>query len=65
MLDRPELKDEPWVPVVPPRLVSAQGDMPRIFDEIRRGDVAVHQPYESFRAQLRGVRAGGGRATRT
>ncbi len=51
-VDRPELKYEPWVPVVLPRLASAQSDMPRIFDEIRRGDVAVHQPYESFRASF-------------
>jgi polyphosphate kinase len=52
VLDRPDLKDEPWVPVIPPRLVVAQTDMPRIFDEIRRGDIAVHQPYESFRASF-------------
>jgi polyphosphate kinase len=51
-LDRPELKYEPWVPVIPPRLVSAQSGPPRIFDEIRRGDISVHQPYESFRASF-------------
>jgi polyphosphate kinase len=46
-LDRPELQDEPWVAVVPPRFARVkQGE---IFDEIRRGDVLVHQPYESFR----------------
>jgi polyphosphate kinase len=48
MLDRPDLKDEPWRPVVPPRLREAQSDSSRIFDEIRRGDIVVHQPYESF-----------------
>jgi polyphosphate kinase len=47
-LDRPDLKDEPWRPVVPPRLAGAQTDLPRIFEDIRRGDIAVHQPYESF-----------------
>ena len=51
-LDRPDLKDEPWLPVTPPRLMGAQSDLPRIFDEIRRGDIAVHQPYESFRASF-------------
>jgi len=51
-LDRPDLKDVPWVPVVPPRLAVAQGELPRIFAEIRRGDIAVHQPYESFRASF-------------
>ena len=51
-LDRPDLKYEPWVPVIPPRLIGAQGDMVRIFDEIRAGDIAVHQPYESFRGSF-------------
>jgi polyphosphate kinase len=51
-LDRPDLKDETWVPVVPPRLLSAQTDKSRIFDEIRRSDIVVHQPYESFRASF-------------
>ncbi len=51
-LERPDLKDEPWVPVVPPRLLSAQTETPRIFDEIRRSDLLVHQPYESFRASF-------------
>jgi polyphosphate kinase len=51
-LERPDLKHEPWVPVIPPRLEAAQSDLPRIFDEIRRGDLAVHQPYESFRASF-------------
>src|SRR3990172_499935 len=32
--------------------MGAQSDLPRIFDEIRRGDIAVHQPYESFRASF-------------
>ena len=43
-LDRPDLKYDPWVPVVPPRLAVAPGDATRIFAEIRRGDIAVHQP---------------------
>lgn len=51
-LDRPDLKSEPWVPVTPPRLLTAQSDSTRIFDEIRRGDILVHQPYQSFRASF-------------
>ncbi len=47
-LERPDLKYEPWLPVVPPRLAAAQSELPRIFDDIRRGDIAIHQPYESF-----------------
>ena len=51
-LERPDLQYEPWVPVVPPRLQTAQGDSTRIFDEIRRGDLLVHQPYQSFRGSF-------------
>ena len=51
-IDRPDLKDEAWRPVVPPRLREAQTDSPRMFDEIRRGDIVIHQPYESFRGSF-------------
>jgi len=50
-LDRPDLKHVPWAPVVPPRwarIKSASG----LFDEIRRGDLFVHQPYQSYRASF-------------
>ena len=50
-LDRPDLKPEPWVPVTQPRLARAK-DAGRLFDEIRRGDLLVHQPYESFRTSF-------------
>ena len=50
-LDRPDLKYEPWVPVTQPRLARA-GDAAEFFDEIRRADVLVHQPYESFRTSF-------------
>jgi polyphosphate kinase len=45
-LNRPELKEEPWVPVVPRRFLSEDGS--ELFDEIRRGQVLVHHPYDSF-----------------
>jgi polyphosphate kinase len=50
-LDRPELKHEPWVPLVPPRWARVTGAND-VFDEIRRGDLLVHQPYDSFRASF-------------
>ncbi len=50
-LDRPDLKDEPWVPVTQPRLNRAK-DAAQLFDEIRRSDILVHQPYESFRTSF-------------
>jgi polyphosphate kinase len=48
-LDRPDLRDEPWAPVIPPRFGQSRNPQ-ALFDEIRRGDVLSHQPYESFRA---------------
>ena len=50
-LDRPDLKVEPWAPITQPRLARAK-DAARFFDEIRRGDLLVHQPYESFRTSF-------------
>ncbi len=50
-LDRPDLKPEPWAPITQPRLARAK-DAGRLFDEIRRGDLLVHQPYESFRTSF-------------
>jgi polyphosphate kinase len=44
-LDRPELKDEPWVPVTHPRFALGQSVM---FSEIAKADVLVQHPYDSF-----------------
>jgi polyphosphate kinase len=48
-LDRPELKDEPWVPMTPPRWGRAKRSN-RVFEEIRRAEMIVHLPYDSFRS---------------
>ena len=46
---RPDLYDPPHQPVVHPRLKSLPPDMPEaFFSEIRRGDLMVHFPYQSF-----------------
>jgi polyphosphate kinase len=45
-LERPELKDEPWAPRTPPAFVDAS--IATVFDEIARGDILVHHPYDSF-----------------
>ncbi|MEI7623167.1 MAG: RNA degradosome polyphosphate kinase [Actinomycetes bacterium] len=48
-LDRPDLKDEPWVPMTQPRLASSDPDDPvDIFSVLRDRDVLLHHPYESF-----------------
>jgi polyphosphate kinase len=52
-LDIPELRDPPWTPVVPARLVPAdEGDLVDVFAVIRQGDLLVHHPYESFTASV-------------
>ncbi len=50
-LDRADLKDDPWTPVTPPELYSPDGPVD-IFSAIRRGDILVHHPYDSFSASV-------------
>src|SRR3712207_6849096 len=46
-LDRPELKDDPFVPATHPRL--SDGETPNsVFATLREADVVVHDPYYSF-----------------
>jgi polyphosphate kinase len=46
-IDRPELKDEPFVPATHPRLVDGE-QQADVFAALREGDVLVHHPYDSF-----------------
>jgi polyphosphate kinase len=46
-IDRPDLKDEPWFPVTNPRFAGAT-DADELFAEIRRSDILVHHPFDSF-----------------
>src|SRR4051794_2319182 len=49
-LDRPDLKDEAWVPVARPPLGGLDADA--TFAAIRAGDLLVHHPYDSFTASF-------------
>jgi polyphosphate kinase len=51
-LDRPDLKDPPYQRVTPTRLANVDGERVDVFDAIRRGDVLVQHPYESFRTTV-------------
>ncbi len=47
-IERPDLRDPPWTPVVP-KGMDAESDL---FSAIRAGDILVHHPYESFDATV-------------
>jgi polyphosphate kinase len=47
-LDRPDLKERPWSPATQPRLAADGDALPDLFAELRKGDVLVHHPYDSF-----------------
>ncbi len=59
-IDRPELKHRPWKAAVPPQLrAPTRPDAPSpdrspamFFAAIRKQDVLVHHPYESFNASV-------------
>jgi polyphosphate kinase len=44
-IDRPDLKEPRWRPVTPRRLTDPKAN---IFAAIRKQDILVHHPYESF-----------------
>ncbi len=51
-IDRPDLKDPPWVAVTPPALAGSNDTVPDVFAALRENDVLVHHPYESFSASV-------------
>jgi polyphosphate kinase len=52
-LDRAELHDPPWTPLVPPALAAVEREEGgSIFNVLDRQDVLVHHPYDSFSASV-------------
>ncbi len=43
-VERPDLKFTPFVPALPARLANKED----LFDQIRKGDILLHHPFESF-----------------
>ena len=47
-LDRPDLKDTPYTPVIHPRMRNIDRRSEEIFAAIRENDILLHHPYDSF-----------------
>jgi polyphosphate kinase len=43
-----ELRDSPWQPVTQPRLQPDEGEAPEVLAAMRKGDILLHHPYDSF-----------------
>jgi polyphosphate kinase len=43
-----ELRDTPWTPVTQPRLQGKESEHVNFLAEMRRADILVHHPYDSF-----------------
>jgi polyphosphate kinase len=59
-IERPDLKDDPWLAVTQPRIAEL-GKSAAFFEEIRRGDILVHHPYESFTTSFEAFVRGAGK----
>jgi len=54
-IERPRLKDKPFIPSTPKSFATATGS--EIFATIRESDILVHHPYESFQPVVDFLRA--------
>ncbi|HZB35258.1 MAG TPA: polyphosphate kinase 1 [Gaiellaceae bacterium] len=59
-LARPDLTDDPWLAVTQPRIADLSSAA-EFFEEIRRGDILVHHPYESFATSFEAFVRGSGK----
>jgi polyphosphate kinase len=43
-----DLREKPWTPVTQPRLQPDEDEAPDVFAAMRKGDILLHHPYDSF-----------------
>jgi polyphosphate kinase len=47
-----DLRYEPWTPVTQPRLQPDEDEEPDVMAAMRKGDILVHHPYDSFNTSV-------------
>jgi len=46
------LRERPWTPLTPTPFQAEEGEKSDVFGALRRGDLLIHQPYDSFAASV-------------
>ena len=47
-----DLRDKPWTPVTQARLLPDEGEEPDVMAAMRKGDILLHHPYDSFSSSV-------------
>jgi polyphosphate kinase len=47
-----DLRATPWTPVTQPRLHRGEGEKPDVMSAMRKGDILLHHPYDSFSTSI-------------
>ena len=47
-----DLRDKPWTPVTQPRLQPDEDEEPDVMAAMRKGDILLHHPYDSFSSSV-------------